>query len=61
LEGLGFLQPRQPTLKNVFLLLKCIEFNMIKEHVVALAFNKDNLKNYSNMNNVGKGQRLKKG
>lgn len=49
LEGLGFLQPIQPTLKNVFLLLKCIEFNMTKKYVVALGFNKNNSENYSTL------------
>jgi hypothetical protein len=35
--------------KNVFFLLKCIEFNMTKEQVVALGFNKDNSENYSTL------------
>jgi len=40
-----FLQLGQPILANVFLLLKCIEFNMIEEFVVTFMFNKDSLRN----------------
>jgi hypothetical protein len=39
------LQPTQPTLANMFQLLKCINLNMVEEHVVTINFNKDNLKN----------------
>jgi len=40
-----FLQLGQPILANVFLLLKCIKFNMIEEFVVTFMFNKDSLRN----------------
>jgi hypothetical protein len=39
------LQLAQPTLASVFQLLKCIDLNMVEEHVVTINFNKDNLKN----------------
>ncbi len=40
-----FLQPRQPILANVFLLIfEKMKFNMIKEYVVPIGFNKDNSK-----------------
>jgi hypothetical protein len=40
-----FLQPRQPVLANMFLLIfEKMKFNMIKEYVVPIGFNKDNSK-----------------
>jgi hypothetical protein len=39
------LQLARPTLANVFQLLKCIDLNMVEEHVVTINFNKDNLRN----------------
>jgi hypothetical protein len=39
-----FLQPRQPTLANVFVLLEHIELNMIEECMDVFRFSKDNSK-----------------
>ncbi len=40
-KDIMFLQPRQPTLANVFILLEHIELNMIKECVDAFRFSRD--------------------
>jgi hypothetical protein len=37
--------PNPKTLANLFQFLKCIDLNMVEEHVVISNFNKDNLKN----------------
>ncbi len=41
MKDIRFLQPRQPTMANVFILLEHIELNMIEECVDAFKFSKD--------------------